>query len=283
MKSSFSWVEATVVLVVIALGAAFFAPALFKAKERSGGPRCKNQLRQIGLAAIHYSDDLRFLPHVTRLQELDGDFQDAGPTSTTKSLRALMWHGYLDRPETLICGSSDYGWRPIESELTKGNMRYWFWGGDHERGNPGLTPFVDGLPDPSVEQVEDLSYGWTRKGMNRNTRASSILAADRAVRIESEFSQAPPGRAGWRGNHADGWHVLFADASTEWVAHSSTFRNAAPADMLAATANSADGFLAIRDQSQALGAAAQAAAAQAAAAQAPARSPPAPSPSPQGR
>jgi hypothetical protein len=252
MTRSSSWVEATVVLVVLVLGAAFFAPALFKAKEKSCGPRCKNQLRQIGLAAIQYADDQRFLPHVGRLQDLDGDFQGMGPTSTTKSLRALLWFGYLDRPETLICGSSDYGWRPIESELTKGNMRYWFWDGDHERGNPGLTPFVDGLPDPSVERVEDLSYGWTRKGMNRNTRGSSLLAADRAVRLESEFSQAPPPHPGWRGNHGDGWHVLFADASTRWVATTDTLHDRAPADMLGATSDNADGFLAVRDQSQGL-------------------------------
>jgi hypothetical protein len=270
------WYDVLIAVILVVLAAVFVPPLVMRPKERGHTwVKCKNQLRMLGLAAIQYSDDLRFLPHVGRLQQLDGGFQDGGSTTTTKSFRALIWAGYFDDPGRFVCVSSGDRFRPIQSDQTKGNMRLWFWGGKHQRGNPALSPFVDGLPDPAVDRATELSYGWTRKGLNRNTRSTVLLAADRAVRITSEFTQTPPPGTGWWGNHDAAWNVLFADASVQWVTPTDTLNKLAPADMLAATGTRSDGFLAVRDQSQRLGAAAQAAAA---------NSPsPSPSPSAQGR
>ena len=55
------------------------------------------------------------------------------------------------------------------------------------------------------------AYGWTRKGLARNVKATRILAADRSRRVGA--STAP----GEVGNHADGWNVLKADGTVDYV------------------------------------------------------------------
>ena len=66
------FIDIVAVVLLVALAALFAAPALFKAKERSHDyVRCKHRLADLGRAAVLYSDDLRFFPHVARLRTLE--------------------------------------------------------------------------------------------------------------------------------------------------------------------------------------------------------------------
>lgn len=165
---------------------------------------CANQLRQLGLGAIQYADDKRFYPHVRGLLELDGDINTS---DTPRNMRALMWYGYVFEPEGLICPASNDRARPVEGPARE-SLRNWFWSGEYSQASLTRSPYQNGA-NPTLSETTELSYGWTRKGMNTLVRSSALLAADRAIREGGTTSLA--------GNHEDGWNVLKADATVAWV------------------------------------------------------------------
>lgn len=214
---------------LIGILATLLMPALMKAKSKANRTKCSNNLRQTGLAMIMYADDKRFFPHVRGSQELDGDITTS---DSPRIARALLWHGYLDAPETFICPESlDLTYAPASSPMTV-SPRAWFWDGQTVVESE-LSPITDGNSDPNLDSTDELSYGWTRRPMNSNARSTALLSADRALRDDSVMGVLV-------GNHRDGWNVGTADGSVNWVQP--------PADTLTATDtnDSQSGFLSIK-------------------------------------
>lgn len=214
--------------------AALFLPPVLEAQGRQiAQVRCSNNLRQIGLAAVQYGDDKRYLPHVVGIRDLDGDVES---NHSAVKLRALMWYGYLDSPAAFVCPSSDDLSLPVTDEEVRENLRKWHW----EQGanpNPNTPPWRDAASDPKGSASREFSYGLTRRGYNRNVRSNARIGADRAIR--DGFT-----KGALAGNHDEGWNVLNADCTVNWTPYAED-----EAKFLVSTERGG-GFLAIRDQAE---------------------------------
>ena len=216
-----------------------------RAEER----KCSSNLRLLGLAALQYSDDKRVLPHLSGPTALDGP--ETG-NHQTKTFRALHWYGYHDSPESWICPSSFDMFHPVQNEDVREHMRKWFWGARYSKADTKRAPFVDGAPDPPLSGAEattELSYGWTRRALSPNAKASSPLSADRSVRTSADpGAGVDPDRAG---NHLEGWNVLRLDGRVEWITTEGVPTGATGTGKGVAWLRSVSkggGFLAITDQ-----------------------------------
>jgi len=195
-------IAASAALAVLLL----LAPLVQSAQaDRAKKTKCANNLRQLGLASVMYSDDKRFFPHVGKLTELDGR---VNTNHVPRYMLTLLTFGYLDNPEVFVCPESYDA--PNETPFPE-DARTWNWGG--KRGDPAVrdrSPIGDESA-PTLDETTELSYGWTRKGMNRNVRSTALLGADRAVNQKGAENTA------LAGNHADGWNVLMADCAVQWL------------------------------------------------------------------
>lgn len=85
--------------------AALLLPALAKAKDKANRTKCQNNMRQISIGAIMYSDDQRAFPYV------EGDVDGRA------ALTLLLQKGYVDTPECYSCpcapGGGGYVFFPV--------------------------------------------------------------------------------------------------------------------------------------------------------------------------
>jgi hypothetical protein len=193
-----------VTCLLVPLVGVLLSPAILSARQRDQRLRCAERLARLGLAARAYADDHGAFPHVG-----PADALDSGPGSdhTSRSMRALVWHGYTDRVDDFVCPASPELASPVADEARE-DMRRWFWGGRAE-ADPGRSPFVDDLLDPPLDLSTELSYGWTRRSLPASSQLE-LLAADRGVAVVKPDEVKD-------GNHTDGWNTLRADGRVEWL------------------------------------------------------------------
>ncbi|MBL4845898.1 MAG: DUF1559 domain-containing protein [Planctomycetes bacterium] len=214
----FSHFDVLIVVALLAILAAFARPALHAPRADYRLTKCSNNLRQLGFAMVQYGDDKRFLPHVNPILTLDGDNYSS---DTTLKVRTLFWFGYHDDPEGFVCANSDDMAVPISDDALD-NGRLWGWGGNSgakgDLARDTTPPCRDGGAgaDEALVDTSELSYALTRRGYDRNVASTKLLGADRGMRVEDDpaVTSSQPGHYG---NHKDGWNVLKADCTVEFV------------------------------------------------------------------
>jgi prepilin-type N-terminal cleavage/methylation domain-containing protein len=219
-NTGFTLIELLVVIAIIGILATLLMPALLKAKEKANQTKCSNNLKQIGMAAMQYSDDKRFFPHKTVMSSLDTGCSTAVGSTC---LRALIYYNYDDNPEGFICPSSPDQFKPLE-QAAKQDIRYFFWSGGSAPSIPTppafYSPMYSGTDggQQALTAMTDNSYGWTKRGLNTNSQSTNLMAGDKSRILAStdDGGTATNGGSGHTGNmvgnHKDTIQVVFVDA-----------------------------------------------------------------------
>ena len=231
----FTLIELLVVIAIIGILATLLMPALLKAKEKANQTKCMNNLKQIAIASVQYSDDKRFFPHVTSINSLDTGWASQ---VAAKCVRTLVWLNYDDNPEGFICPSSADQYTPL-SVAAHQDIRNMCWA----NGNPiALGPPPPPLPlyqpagsngDQNLTQMTDLSYGWTKRGYTTNAISMAMLVGDKA-RILTDDALNGSGLTGGAshvgnmiGNHKDAIQVACIDGHTQRLTPTTDLINSA--------------------------------------------------------
>ncbi len=227
-------------VAVISLVATLLIPSIVKATEKDNQKRCANNLKQIALAAVQYSDDNRYFPHVGPIDKLDPGW--ASPVAV-KCVRTLAQLDYDDNPETFVCPSSR---RDQATPLSA-----WVPAKDgHPVAPAPLTPLPLYLAgNPSLDQVTNLSYGWTRRGLTTNCCGSCpLLVGDRSRALgdlDRSFSGAHTGNM--IGNHTDCMQFACIDGHTIRLTPTTDILTTAN---IGATKQYSGGFMGVLDDSE---------------------------------
>jgi len=163
-------------LATAGISASLGYAVLQRASAAARSTNCVNNLRQVGLGAIQYADDKRFLPHVLGHHDYDGD---KTTDHASRAIGSLFYYGYADRPEILIC--------PLNGDdraypgSFPADSRDWDWSG-RRNPTPELSPIVAPALAPTLEDSIELSFAWSRRSLNTGMVSTTVLAADKSAR-----------------------------------------------------------------------------------------------------
>ena len=197
-----------VVLVAVALVLSpLLAPTVARARRRSHEERSRDNLNQIGLQSISYlSDQGHKLPHLGPYRSLDGGVES---DTAARCLRAYVHFGYITDPSVFVNPAS----ADVPASSARGPSFSWE-PGERESGTDSPIARA-GRWDAPLTRLGTLSYAWTRRGLCSASVSTSVLAGDKARRLEGEGS---PGHEGpLVGNHPDCFQVVCHDGHTERI------------------------------------------------------------------
>jgi prepilin-type N-terminal cleavage/methylation domain-containing protein/prepilin-type processing-associated H-X9-DG protein len=213
-RRGFTLIELLVVIAIIALLMAILMPVLRKVRQQGGDVVCRNNLRQIGLAANFYAGEYNFL--IPRSAEWGGNikpwFQLFMPYLSQKavggdyrSVRIFRCPGYPDKRQT-VCFVVN-GW------ASDGDGDDW-----RMQGTP--TRLTDcKKPAMSIYLADNEDGPWRTIITNATDRDVTRCDVFRPSHLpDSEDHGIGTGRRVARARHKNGCNCLFLDMHTEWIA-----------------------------------------------------------------
>ena len=198
-----------------------------KGHEKDKQVRCAYNLKQIALAAIQYSDDKRFFPHIAPINQLDAGWRS--PVAV-KCVRTLVLLDYDDNPEGFVCPSSVDRATPLSAWVT---------------GTSTPLPLYQARGE-RLDQATDLSYGWTKRGCTTNC-GSSMLVGDKSRRLDPDLGDTGGHAGNMHGNHKDCMQVACLDGHVIRLTPTNDQINTAN---VGATVQGAGGYMGVLDDSE---------------------------------
>lgn len=185
-KTGFTLIELLVVIAIIAILAAILFPVFARARENARRSSCLSNTKQLGLAALQYSQDYdeRMVP----AQHVDGTFWSVLLQPYAKSNQLFYCPSDSLHSSATAFGTGgeiSYGW----------NFKWLTWGG------PSLNYSIGGV---SLARVTNSSET-VMLGDSPNT------GEDWAISSPADYTAyAPPAR------HLEGANICFVDGHTKW-------------------------------------------------------------------
>jgi prepilin-type N-terminal cleavage/methylation domain-containing protein/prepilin-type processing-associated H-X9-DG protein len=181
-RKGFTLIELLVVIAIISILAAMLLPSLSRAREQARRTSCKNNLKQLGLALIMYSNDYM------------GSFPTASG-SHLADLTLLLSMGYAKDPNVFECPSASYEGQSIDIQA-----------GETFGLGLGYAMDWDRIYYQIFDQLATASTAYSYDNQKRDDDAPMVaILADRNWAIEGNE------QGGW------GWWGYQGDTGYRWA------------------------------------------------------------------